>query len=173
MNLHHSLVLLSRLYWISPFSCKSFFNKRREVMTMLKQSHITFFVPSNLRVVFENALIKAFGERGIYSLPIHAVALYGVPPSWFPSSKTYLFWLKFHLLWETFITDRFISSLLKPLGDIFLMPLLVINILCNISSFSSYFHPWHAGELRTRCATRHISDSQFLHMYLDKSWVNT
>lgn len=139
---------------------------------MLKQAHWPSFPQSNLIVVFENVLIKAFRKRGTYCVLISAVALYGKPSSWFPRSKTYLFWLRFHLLWETFITGRFISSLLNALGDIFLMPLLMINILCNISSFNSCFHPWHAGEGVQRSTPSeaqhwHIHLGQVLHLVLN------
>lgn len=152
MNTLHSLLFFPILLDFSWFLSYSLFsNKRREILSMWQQDRWSFFMQSNLIVVFENVLIKAFGKRGLYCILMHAVAQYGMPSSWFPGSKTYLFWLKFHLLWETFITGRFISSLFKALGDIFLTPLPMINILCNISSFSNYFHPWHAGELRTGC----------------------
>lgn len=58
---------------------------------MLQQDRWSFFMQSKLIVVFENVLIKAFGKRGLYYILMHAVALYGMPSSWFPGSKTYLF----------------------------------------------------------------------------------
>lgn len=127
--------------WVLIFQLQLVFNKRRE---------ITVIVPSGSMVVFEDVLIKAFGKKGIDCPLIRAIAPYEMPSSWFPRSKTYLSCLKFYFRWEIFRSGRFLSSLPKALGDIFFMPLLVINVLCNISSFGSYFHPWHAEELRKR-----------------------
>lgn len=48
------------------------------------------------------------------------------------------------------------------------MPLQVKNIVCNILSFSCYFHPGHAEELRTGYVMRHTSGLQHFHADLGK-----
>ena len=161
MNTHNRVGLLSRLYWFSPdFSATTRF-QQKETMSMYKQATYPYCAIPPSGGIWECSDKGTWQKRNLLPPDACRCTLW-MPSSRSPSRKTYLSWLQFHLLWETFNTGRFISSLLKAPGDIFLMPLLVINIVCKILSFSSGFHPCHAEELRTGCVTRHTSAPQHL-----------